>query len=371
MSEAVLMTDWAGIHGDKGFRASSIPLSVLSFLYGIGVRIHLKNIRLKKMMTLPGFTISIGNITAGGTGKTPATCMIAEWAIGQGYNAAILSRGYGGQNRAGTLIVSDGRNLLAGPKEAGDEPWLLGKKLPGIPVITAKNRYLAGMEAHNRFGSDFFILDDGYQHLMLKRDLNLLLLDKSMPFGNGWLLPRGPLREPLTELSRADAVILTRAGMLYTRGETAADITHRFPGKPIFKGEHLPEKVVLPFQEMVHDPSFLKGKRVVAFAGIAKPDSFRATLTSLGAEILSFKTFYDHHPFTGEETGALFAEKERTGADLLITTEKEWTRVRKLVPEDPFMSYLTIRFDILSEREAFFRMIAEKAGNRCNTVISG
>jgi len=356
------MTDWAGIHEDKGFRLSYLPLSLMSLLYGIGVRVRLKNIMAGKKMSLPGFTVSIGNITAGGTGKTPAACMMAEWALGEGYNAAILSRGYGGRKRARVTVVSDGRNILAGPREAGDEPCLLAGRLPGIPVITSRDRYLAGLTAHRNFGSTFFILDDGYQHLGLKRDLDLLLLDAVRPFGNGCLLPRGPLREPVKEISRADAVILTRAGSWVGGKVISNDLKNILQDRPVFLGDHLPDKVIFPCLKKVHDTSLLKGKRVAAFAGIARPDSFRDTLIKLGAEILSFRSFPDHHPFSRDEIRALTGEKEKSGADFLITTEKDWIRVRDLITGDRSACYLTIKFDFTGDREGFFRMVREKVG---------
>lgn len=354
------MTDWSGIHEDKGFKISYLPLSLLSLFYSAGVRLWLINKKGKKKLCLPGITISIGNLIAGGTGKTPATCMMAEWAIGEGYTVAILSKGYGGTNKAEVSIVSDGSKILAGPREVGDEPYLLAGRLPGVPVITAKNRYLAGMEAHNKFGSSLFILDDGYQHLRLKRDLDLLLLDATKPFGNGRLLPRGPLREPVKEVARADSVILTRAALSENKTVIRDDLREIFQGKPIFLSDHLPDRVVYPFADKTYDPSFLKGRRIVAFSGIAKPVFFRDTLLNLGVEILSFRSFPDHHPFTLNEIGSLISERDNLGAEFVITTEKDWTRVSDLVSGDHLIYYLTIRFDILSGQGRFFQMVKEK-----------
>jgi len=355
------MTDWARIHEDREFRLSYLPLSLMSLFYGMGVRIWLKRINALKKMSLPGFTISIGNITAGGTGKTPAACMIAEWALAEGYKPAVLSRGYGGRRLAKITVVSDGRNILAGPEEAGDEPYLLAGKLPGIPVITSKDRYLAGLAAHRNFGSSFFLLDDGYQHLRLKRDLDLLLMDAGRPFGNGRLLPRGPLREPVSQVSRADAVILTRAGGHGEGGKGIAnDPKNILQGLPVFHSDHMPDRVIVLSPEKAYDLSFLRNKRVVAFAGIARPDSFRDTLIKLGAEISIFRSFPDHHPFSRDEIRGLAEERGKTGADLLITTEKDWVRVRDLMPGEGFICYLTIKFGFIGDRGDFFRMVREK-----------
>ncbi|MBN1626900.1 MAG: tetraacyldisaccharide 4'-kinase [Deltaproteobacteria bacterium] len=354
------MIDWAGIHVDKGFRMLYLPLSLLSLIYGAGVAIRLKRARSGEKKALPGFTVSIGNLTAGGTGKTPATCMMAEWAKGEGYNVAVLSRGYGSKNREKLTIVSDGENVLAGPEQAGDEPYLMACRLPGVPVIIAKDRCLAGLTAIDRFKSSFFILDDGYQHLALKRDLDLLLLDAASPFGNGRLLPRGPLREPVSEAARADAVILTRAGSLTGGKGSDNDLGGLLNIKPLFMCEHLPDKVIFPAGKMKFDPSFLKGKRVMAFAGIARPDSFRDTLVSLGADIVSFRSFPDHYPFSGHEIKGLREERDKSGADFLITTEKDWVRASDMLSADVSALYLTVRFDFLSNKEGFFRMVNER-----------
>jgi tetraacyldisaccharide 4'-kinase len=352
------MPDWARIHEERRFKASSLPLLLMSLAYGalVGLRVNL--VKGKRAMCLPGFTVSIGNLTAGGTGKTPATRMIAEWAFGEGYNVAILSRGYGGANKKVT-IVSDGASVLADPKEVGDEAYLLALRLKGVPVVVSKNRYAAGMEAQNRFGSTFFILDDGYQHLGLKRDLNLLLLDTSSPFGNGRLLPLGPLREHVSEIKRADVVILTRAGRLKYDGVEPDGLKKALTEKPFFKADHVPEKVISLLKNETYSPSFLKGKRVAAFAGIGRPDFFRDTLIGLGAEVLFFRGFPDHHPFTADEIRSLINEKNNTGADLIITTEKDWVRVAALFPEGQPVAYLTVRFDLLTDRERFFAMVRE------------
>jgi tetraacyldisaccharide 4'-kinase len=355
------MPDWARIHEDKKFRAGYLPLAFLSSLYGTAVRLRLKLFNKENARSLPGFTISIGNLTAGGTGKTPATLMLAEWAAAEGLNAAVLSRGYGGANKKAT-IVSDGVRILADPETVGDEACLLAQRLKGVPVVVSKNRYHGGLLAHNRFNSSFFILDDGYQHLALKRDLNLLLLDSLSPFGNGRLLPWGPLREPVSEIRRADAVILTRALELNDKG--MAEFKKALVGVQLFRADHVPEGVIFPSGDQSYPPAFLKGRRVAAFAGIGRPESFRETLMGLGAEVSFFKPFPDHHPFTGDEIRSLIKEKNNAGADLIITTEKDWMRAASLFPEDQSAAYLTIRFDLMDDKERFFTMVREKFNNK-------
>ena len=358
------MTDWPKIHEKRTLTPGMIPLVGLSYLYGIGVRIRIKVVERKKKKELPGFVLSIGNVTVGGTGKTPAAAMIADWALKEGYRPAILSRGYGGKYRGNTFQVSDGQHLLCTAAEAGDEPFLLAKNLQGVPVILSKARHEAGLLAHERHGSNFFILDDGFQHLRLKRNLDLVLLDATNPFGNRHLLPRGPLREPVEHLERADLFILTRSGCgtnLLLRNY----LQKKFGGKPSFQSEHVPERLVLPTLGKTHAPDFLRGKRVLGFAGIARPEVFKETLLKLGADVPVFKGFRDHHAYLRPELQGLAAERHRLRADLLVTTEKDFVRLGHLAQTENHLGYLTVRFQILSGAETFFDILRGKAREAC------
>ena len=189
-------------------------LRLVSVFYelGQGVRARLYRRKTFKSRRLKCRVISIGNLTLGGTGKTPTVMMVAETLRQKGYRPAILSRGYGGQSRKPVNVVNDGRQTLLSPKMAGDEPVMMARRLKTIPVLTGRNRYETGKYAMDHFGVDVLILDDGYQHLPLQRDLNILLCDASQPFGNGVVFPAGDLREPLTAMNRADVIFLTRCG---------------------------------------------------------------------------------------------------------------------------------------------------------------
>ncbi len=354
------MTDWPKVHEKRTPSLSMIPLAGLSYLYGFVVRVRTKIYGKKWKKELRGFVVSIGNLTVGGTGKTPAAAMIAEWALKEGYRPAILSRGYGGKHKGKTFEVSDGQHLFCTPAEAGDEPYLLAKKIEGVPVILSKARYEAGLLAFERHGSNFFILDDGFQHIRLKRDLDIVLLDASSPFGNMHLLPRGPLREPVDHLQRADVFILTRTG----HGTSLIMMNYlkkKFGGKPVFQSEHVPESLVLPNLGNTHAPDFIRGKRVVAFAGIAKPEVFRDTLIKLGAKITLFRSFRDHHVFIRSELQEMIAERQRLRADLLITTEKDYVRLGQLAPTENHLGYLTVRFQIISGGDAFIGIVKSRA----------
>ena len=354
------LPDWPDIHEERQVKAADFPLALLSLLYGLGVMLRLIVYKRKKKRALPGFVVSIGNLTVGGTGKTPATAMLADWAIGEGYNVAVLSRGYGGSYRTSVFVVSDGNDINTGPYMAGDEPYLLARKLRRVPVVISKNRYLAGLTAYNKFKSNFFILDDGFQHLMLKRDLDLVLINRSSPFGNGHLLPWGRLREPVKQLCRADAFVFTGSGPSLKENDLENVLKNRFQDKPIFTGGHIPEEIIFPAENRAYAPEFLKGKRVVAFAGIARPEVFKDTLTSLGADLVAFRSFNDHHQFRPDEIQALKTAKEETGADCMITTEKDWVRLASITREYTDLAYLTVRFTLLSGRERFFRMVKDR-----------
>ena len=387
------MPDWPRIHQERRFGRWSLPLAFFSLLYGVGVRFRLKAHEkgIFRGKSLPGFVLSVGNITAGGTGKTPAVAMLAQWALSEGHRVAILSKGYGGRYKQEVLEVSDGKHVHADSQVAGDEPLLLARAVSGSPVVISKNRYLGGMYAHKKFGSDFFILDDGFQHLGLERNLNLALIDAPEPFGNAHLLPWGPLREPLSQLDRADAFILTRfsrvrsaegraqsakskeqraernairdtPGAMRSPQETLAFLKERFPSTPVFCADHIPDKLVFPLSGEAHSPGFLRGKRVLAFAGIARPERFQESLIELGADLVQFKGFRDHYPFDRDEIRKLIQMKERIGARYLLTTEKDWMRIAPFdfttaAPMHNDLAYLSVRFAFLPGEEGIFGII--------------
>ena len=352
--------DWSRLHDREGFGLLTPPLALLSLFYGVGVRLRVKACERRERESLPGFVLSIGNLTVGGTGKTPAAMMLARWAVKEGYRVAVLSRGYGGTYRTETLEVTDGHNIQAGAREAGDEPYLMASRLEGVPVILARRRYLAGLHAHRRFNSNFFILDDGFQHLSLKRDLDLVLMDADRPFGNGHLLPRGPLREPVAHLARADAFLLTKGS---AAGSPESSLARRlkdgFPDKPVFTSEHRPERVRFPNRREDYDPEYLMGRRILAFAGIARPDRFRHTLEGLGAQVLFYQVFQDHHGFTPGELRDLMDLKDHLHADCVITTEKDWVRLKGQM-DDPDLAYLTIRLDLGPDFNGLVSLIRER-----------
>ncbi len=295
---------------------------------------------------LPCPVISVGNITLGGTGKTPATALIASYLIARGRRVAVLSRGYGGSAEGELRIVSDGKDLILGPEEAGDEPYLLARKVPGLMVVIGADRYRAGLLALRELKPDVFILDDGFQHLRLKRDLNLLLLDCARPYGNDRVLPAGFLREPKSALRRADLFLFTRCGegsapASPVPGKPACRSSHRLGGfRPLQGGE------LRPFSE-------LKGMRAMAFAGIADPGSFFDTLQGEGAPLVTTLAFSDHICYGVDEIAAICRLKEASRSTCLLTTEKDAVKLAPFVDKlgDVRVAELTLHLEDQSELE--------------------
>jgi len=351
--------NWSTIQEKKQRNAFTFFLKTLSVVYGLAVRLRLigYKVGLFRIKSLSTYVVSIGNITVGGTGKTPFVAMLAEWASENGIEAAILSRGYKGKTSHDFLVVSDGIKVLATADDAGDEAVLLAKKLSSIPVLISKNRYLIGNLALRRFNPELLLLDDGYQHVSLHRDLDILLLDTRRQFGNGWLLPRGPLREPLAGIERADLIVITKCAVECNGNDMVDFLRKNFPGKPIFRSGHLPDQVIFPLDGRTYPPDFLSGKKVVAFAGLAHPDDFLDMVKSLGAHVIHFRAFSDHHSFTQGEIGELASWKKASEGDFLLTTEKDWVRIDGRVDVGADIAVLTIKVGLLSDSDTFFDTI--------------
>lgn len=362
-----LQPDWSRIHGSESAGLWGALLTPLAGVYGAGLRMRNWAFRngVRTPQSLPGTVVSIGNLTAGGTGKTPAVLMLAKWASAEGYRVAVLSRGYGRRSREEVLAVSDGTRVLADPRQAGDEPFFLASRLPGIPVIVSRKRYLAGMYAYERLGRDFFLLDDGFQHLTLRRDLDVVLIDGEFRFGNGHLLPRGPLREPLGGIARADALIVSRFREDGNGRGLLRRLEGAFPGLPVVRADHVATEVVFPKTGRRQGPAYLKGKRIAAFAGIARPEAFAKTLAELGADVVHFARFRDHHVFAGHEVAALIRRGSGSGAELILTTEKDWARLGSVRHAFPEVGFLAVEFRLLEGGDRLLDMIREKAARRC------
>ena len=328
------------VHGRKKGIIAALLLAVLrfmSFVYGIGVDIKLGLYRagVIKQHKLACQVISLGNITVGGTGKTPTAQRLAAIIRDMGYRVVILNRGYRANWRGNVGLVSDGRRIYMSVNEAGDEAYLLAKNLPGVAVVIGKNRNVTGDYAVANLKADFIILDDGYQHWQLARDLDIVLIDGINVFGNNFLLPRGTLREPLTHLNRADAFLLTRVDQAT---DDARDIIRetlsRFNDQALvvesvhsprcfieiedwYKGVR-PEKVAL---------DIIRGKKVLPFSALGNPTSFEQSIAAFGADVVQAVRYPDHHDYTMAEMQQIMQRAVDSNVYALVTTEKDAVKI--------------------------------------------
>ena len=353
--------NWSAIHTRKEMNLFTFFLRVLSFFYSLAIqfRFVVYKIGLLKPKHLATHVISIGNITAGGTGKTPFVVMIAQWAKKQGFKIAILSRGYKGKRSDDLVVVSDGKKILSSFDDAGDEPIMLARTLSSVPVLISKKRYKIGLLALKSFDADLLLLDDGYQHLSLHRDANILLVDAKRQFGNRSLLPLGPLREPIDQIKRADTIVITKCTARHTGDQLANYFQKNFPTKSIFRSRCCPYQVNFPLTGATHSPNILKGKNVVVFAGIAHPDDFLETVKDCGATIVHFQAFSDHHFFSAHEIEELTSWKKYSNVDFLLTTEKDWIRINGKIDPDLEIAILTIKIELLSGTNTIFDSIKQ------------
>lgn len=274
--------------------------------------------------------ISVGNLTMGGTGKTPVVAHLAAFLQDLGYRPAIISRGYGGTAGNRVNVVSDGTTLFLDARQAGDEPRFLAETLPGIPVLTGIVRILPCRHAVQALGCDLLLLDDGFQHLSVRRDIDMVLFSAETLAGNSRVFPAGDLREPVSALHRAHLFLLT--GTTQTNRERAerfsALLQHRFPGKPVFfssytplGARHEPEGAVVPLADL---PTPLHG-----FCGIANPESFRQSLIGQGVTLAGFTSLADHQRYTPRMAQHIEDQAVTYGARALITTAKDVVKLKE------------------------------------------
>ncbi len=323
-------------------------MTLPELIYLVGYYIK-KFYAFKNCKRLPCNVISIGNISVGGTGKTPATIALAKEALKRNFKPCILTRGYKGRAK-GPCFVSKGDGSLLDEYEAGDEAVLMAEKLKKVFIIKGKNRYEAGKFVIDSLPKglcpDLFILDDGFQHWSLFRDVDIVLIDGMDPFGNRRLLPIGPLREPISSISRADVIVITKAKSLssFSKENLLREIKKYNTEALLFFGEHTPVEITT-----IHGNSFplewAKGKKFFGFCGIGNPDSFLKTLLSLEIDLKGFKRYRDHHRYTKENIEAINREVKNTGAQWIITTEKDRMRLKNFKELDNLVS-LAIEIDI-------------------------
>jgi tetraacyldisaccharide 4'-kinase len=339
-------------------------LSALAPVYCIGLELYLLpyHLGVRKRRRLPCPVLCIGNLTTGGTGKTPMTQALCRLLRAAGKRVVVLSRGYGGDNEYGCAVVSDMERLLLNAQESGDEAYLLASTLPGIPVVVGKDRRVTGALACERFQPDVIVLDDGMQFWQLHRDLDIVLLNACEPFDNGWTFPRGLLREPPSHLRRAGIVILTnthRAGITQIAA-LRQQVAKLAPGCPIFTADLAATELRDLTGKMNCPPSWLHGKKVAALSALGNPTSFEAMLESLGASLVARFRFRDHKAIKHEELTQVCQEAQSAGAEAVVTTEKDAV---KLDPHGVVLPMLALQVEMRIDGERALWDVVEKAIN--------
>jgi tetraacyldisaccharide 4'-kinase len=303
-------------------RVALLPLDLAALGYRLGARLHraIYECHLTARRRLSCQVVSVGGLTVGGSGKTPLSAWIAAGLQRRGHRVALASRGYRRAQRNGRVaLVSDGRFVRTDVSQAGDEPLLLAAHAPAVPVLVGADRGVAGLRAIAAFGSEVLVLDDGFAHHRLARDVELVCFDGVFGFGNRRLLPRGPLREPPRALRRADGVLIVDGPL----PETDAVLLKRVaPRARQFRARRRPTGLRALAGGATVSPGVLAGTRVGLLAGLAHPDSFRRSLESLGAEVVAERCFRDHHRYRPADLRGL-----RRQQPIWITTEKDAVKI--------------------------------------------
>lgn len=335
-------------------------LFCLAKLYSLAIRIRLyayrKGILKSYRLSVP--VISIGNISVGGTGKTPLTIAIAEKLKAGNFAPAILSRGYKGSFKGDFAVAADAEGLHLSARESGDEPFMMARCLPGTPVIVGPDRVKAGQETINRRHPDCLLLDDGFQHVRLQRDLNILLLDATHRIDEDQLVPYGRLREPITAIHRADLIVLSHCNSSTERIPLEDYIRSLGNSQEIIRGDHIPSALMSLDTKTKHDLEWLKGKRTFAFCGIARPDLFHQMLLDLGCELMGFLSFSDHHRYRHRELSNLNQKARNLDCELFLTTEKDSVRLDAEILTLPAY-FLAIRFGFLNNEAILEQRLLE------------
>jgi tetraacyldisaccharide 4'-kinase len=327
-----------------------------SRLYGgaLSLRARLYASGRLRSVDLPRPSVSVGNLTFGGTGKTPFVEFLARRFRFEGRLPAVLSRGYGRRSR-GVVVVSAGEGPLVPPEEGGDEPVALARRLPGVLVVVGERRSEAARRAAD-LGADLFILDDGFQHLAVRRDVNLLLLDARDPFGGGSPPPGGRLREPLSALRRADALVFTRVDRADPPAEALAEISRLHPRAPVFRARIRPVALCDENDSPI-EPADLAPRRLIAVCGIAGPPSdFAASLRELGLQAEELLAFRDHQRYDDRALARIRRAADRSGASWIVTTSKDAVKLSGRIG----MPVVSVRLSVEVVEPGFFPFLISR-----------
>ncbi len=336
-------------------RAIFFFLKLLSFLFLAGwwgrKAVYRVGFRQRQRLACP--VVSVGNITTGGTGKTPIVIFLARHFSAKGKRVAVLSRGYGRTLKRSSLVwVSDGESLLASPEEGGDEPVLIAQSVPKAAVIVSKDRYRAGLEALQKFKPDLLILDDGFQRrFRFHRDLDILVVDGANPFSTGFTLPAGLLREPLNSLAEADVFILNKVNLARSPEDIRTVLKRHNPRAFLVESRYKPASLRDFRTGKEVKPSSLDNQPVGAFSGVANPHSFIRTLAEHRVLVRHAYPLRDHYPYTKEKLKAILEDAKLRGLKFLVTTQKDEVKLPKdLDPEIPIL-VLEIQWEVTEGKD--------------------
>ena len=360
------MTDWTRTR--ERWRRRTLgcaALTAASWVYGgvMALRRWLYEVRVLKSRRLPAKVICIGNLTTGGTGKTPAVLLAAHTLRKRNLTVAILSRGYG--RSRGTPVATLLDDEPPPWTECGDEPWMMRHALVGqkVPILVSADRAKAGEQAITYYHSRLLILDDGFQHLKLQRDLDIVLVNANDPFGGGAVLPLGNLREPLSSLSRAHLIMITHSDAVSAESlDALKEKLRRYNASaPILEAAHKPDFLLDPRTGKRHRLTHLEGKKTVSFCGLGDPGSFEALLESIGISAVQRWRYPDHYPYTLDDVASI----DRIADGLpIVTTLKDFTRLpvdwQKAVRGELYV--LSIKLDIIKGRNIWIDSLLKLAG---------
>lgn len=363
------------VNGERCYDRTVLERLLSLFAKGYGGAVRLKELGCQqkwfRSRLLPCPVLSVGNLTAGGTGKTPLTLYMARLLSAWGYRPAVISRGYkGGREKMGG-IVCDGKEIRLTPRQAGDEPFMMATELRATPVLVGRDRYHSGHLAVASLKANAILLDDGFQHRKLGRQIDLVLVDHHRGFGNGHLLPRGPLREPFTALSRAHALIITGVDPNKTESPSIQQATDNYKSSMVvFRCRFKPtlSRLVLagfPGNRGHNDDhaQSLKeifGKRVFGFSGLGDNQKFYASLESVGCRVTGFQGFPDHHWYTPADLAEVQRAALAADAELIATTQKDAIRIGSQVTWPIDMAVLGIEPDFGHLTEKFHQFIRDR-----------
>ena len=341
-AESILLPVIDGTRRDPGAAIMRTGLAALAYVYSAGLKAYLLPYRIgiRRQAQLPCPVISIGNLSVGGTGKTPMTQLVCRLLTKRGVKPCILSRGYRGKHEYGQGVVSTESRVELNASDAGDEAYLLARSLPGVPVIVGKDRRKTGRMAIERFHPDAVVLDDGMQFYQLRRDLDIVLIDAQRPFDNGWTFPRGLLREPPSHIRRAGCVVITNVDKVDQRslGQVRQQVERLARTLPIFEARYCARRLAPLDGSSDRTVEWLRGRKVAALSGLGNPENFERQIIAGGGVIVHSLRLGDHDQPTMTALTEMMEEAQRSGAEAIIVTEKDAVKLPPIGRPLPFLS---------------------------------